>query len=396
MFSDSNRRVIIAGGGIGGLSSAIALAQAGFPAQVLEQAAEFSEVGAGIQLGPNAVLILRMLGAADALMETAAQPEGLHIFDALSGDSLTTIPFGSYMEMRHGAPYLVAHRADLQRALLQAAANHDTIDIANGFRVTRYELGNSSVTIVGESGETLTGGALVGADGLHSKVREQMQPSVKPVFSGKTAWRTVVPMGEAPSVLQQNAVGLWLSPKAHLVHYPVQKGETLNIVAVIDDARSPEGWAEPGDPARLIPHFEGWPGIIRDFLARRPDWRRWSLYRMAPLPRWSCGRVTLLGDAAHPVLPFLASGGVLAIEDAAVLAQSLILAKGDPVTAFQTYQQARRRRAEQVQKHSRWLGTVYHASGLMRWGRNQVLTMRSPEDHLRQHDWLYGYRVAET
>lgn len=395
MFSDDKRRVLIAGGGIGGLSAALALSQAGFPAHVLEQADEFSEVGAGIQLGPNATRILRNLGVADTLMKSAAQPDGLHIFDAPSGECLTTIPLGAHAEMRYGAPYLVAHRADLQGALLEAARNHDTITIANSFRVARYETDGDAVTVHGENGDTVAGGALVGADGVRSGVRQQMQPQRKPFFSGKTAWRIVVSASDAPHVFQQNAVGLWLAPRSHLVHYPVQGGEAINIVAVIDDDTAPEGWAEPGEVSQLVKHFSGWPDTIRDFLGSRDDWRRWSLYRMATLAHWSSGRVTLLGDAAHPVVPFLASGGVMAIEDAAVLAQALIGAKGDPVTAFQSYEKQRRPRTEQIQKHSRWMGTVYHMTGILRWGRNQVLMTRAPEDHLSRHDWLYGYRVPE-
>lgn len=395
MLSDDHRRILIAGGGIGGLSAAIALAQAGMPVQVLEQAEAFSEAGAGLQLGPNAVHVLRRLGVADRLTPRAVAPDGVHLFDAHAGECLATVPLGAMAEMRYGAPYWVAHRADLQSALLEMAQANDNIVITQPFRVARCEQDGAAVRAFDGDGAEATGGALIGADGWRSLVRSGIGADGAPAYSGKNAWRLVVPFDDAPAALRQNAVGLWMSPRAHMVHYPVRGGTEINVVVIVDDRDAPEGWNTPGEAATLVRYLDSWPGAITRFLAAYEGWRRWALYDMPPPRRWSSGRITLLGDAAHPVLPFLASGGVLAIEDAAVLAAEMGAAKGDTAQAFAAYARKRRPRAARVQVRSRRMGRVYHMGGVMRWSRNQVLTARGPQDLLARNDWLYGYRVEE-
>lgn len=396
MLSDDNRRILIAGGGIGGLSAALALAQTGMPVQVLEQAEAFSEVGAGIQLGPNALHVLRDLGVADALAPHAVALEGVHLFDARAGACLTTVPLGPLAEMRYGAPYWVVHRGDLQRVLVAAVRENDNARITQPFRIAQCKPDNSRVEVVSAGGDSAIGGALIGADGLRSTVRRYIAPDSTPTYSGKNAWRLTVPLNEAPSVMQQRAVGLWLSPRAHLVYYPVRGGAELNVVVIVDDPETPEGWNVPGSANEFMSHLAGWPDPVTAFLTGANGWRRWALYDMGPLRAWSAGRMALLGDAAHPVLPFLASGGVLAIEDAAVLARAMDRAKGDPQVAFPAYTAKRRLRAAQVQARSRRMGRIYHMSGITRWSRNQVLTMRSPNDLLRRNDWLYGYRAEDA
>ena len=396
MLSDDNRRVLIAGGGIGGLTAALALAQAGTPVQVLEQTAEFSEAGAGIQLGPNAVHVLRGLGVADALAKHAVAPEGVQLIDARAGQRLTTVPLGPMAEMRYGAPYWVVHRADLQRVLLDAVQANDNVVLSQPFRVMSCATEGERVQVKSEASETAAGGALVGADGIRSQVRTALSDASEPVWSGKSAWRLTVPLDEAAPPLQQDAIGLWLSPRAHMVHYPVRGGAEVNVVVIVDDRDAPEGWNVPGAADEFLPHLKDWPEAITTFLAGQSGWRRWALYDMPPPRQWSAGRIALLGDAAHPVLPFLASGGVLAIEDAAVLAQALAAAKGDVPVAFAAYARKRRPRAARVQARSRRMGRVYHMGGVMRWSRNQVLTSQSPQDLLRRNDWLYSYRADEA
>ncbi len=396
MLSDDNRRVLIAGGGIGGLTAALALAQAGTPVQVLEQTAEFSQAGAGIQLGPNAVHVLRALGVADALARHAVAPEGVQLIDARAGQRLTTVPLGPMAEMRYGAPYWVAHRADLQRVLLETVQANDNVVITQPFRVMSWATEGERVHVESEASETAAGGALVGADGIRSQVRAALSDASEPVWSGKSAWRITVPFDEAALPMQQDAIGLWLSPRAHMVHYPVRGGAEVNVVVIVDDRDAPEGWNVPGAAEEFLPHLKGWPEAVATFLARQSGWRRWALYDMPPLRHWSSGRTALLGDAAHPVLPFLASGGVLAIEDAAALAQAVAAAKGDVPAAFAAYARKRRPRAARVQARSRRMGRVYHMSGVMRWSRNQVLTSQSPQDLLRRNDWLYSYRADEA
>jgi len=396
MLSDDNRRILIAGGGIGGLTAALALAQAGTPVQVLEQTAAFSAAGAGIQLGPNAMHVLRALGVADALAKHAVTPEGVQLIDARAGQRLTTVPLGPMAEMRYGAPYWVVHRADLQRVLLDAVQANDNVVITQPFRVAATAAEGQRVQVTSEAGETVAGGALIGADGIRSQVRMAMGDASAPVWSGKSAWRLTVPLDEAAQPMQQDAIGLWLSPRAHMVHYPVRGGAEINVVVIVDDRDAPEGWNVPGAADEFLPHLAGWPETVTGFLAGQSGWRRWALYDMPPPRQWSASRIALLGDAAHPVLPFLASGGVLAIEDAAVLARSLDAAKGNAEAAFAAYACKRRPRAARVQARSRRMGRVYHMGGVMRWSRNQVLTTQSPQELLRRNDWLYAYRADEA
>jgi len=396
MLSDDNRRILIAGGGIGGLTAALALAQAGTPVQVLEQTAAFSAAGAGIQLGPNAMHVLRALGVADALAKHAVTPEGVQLIDARAGQRLTTVPLGPMAEMRYGAPYWVVHRADLQRVLLDAVQANDNVVITQPFRVAATAAEGQRVQVTSEAGETVAGGALIGADGIRSQVRMAMGDASAPVWSGKSAWRLTVPRDEAAPPMQQDTIGLWLSPRAHMVHYPVRGGAEINVVVIVDDRDAPEGWNVPGAADEFLPHLAGWPETVTGFLAGQSGWRRWALYDMPPPRQWSASRIALLGDAAHPVLPFLASGGVLAIEDAAVLARSLDAAKGNAEAAFAAYARKRRPRAARVQARSRRMGRVYHMGGVMRWSRNQVLTTQSPQELLRRNDWLYAYRADEA
>jgi len=393
MLSDENRRVLVAGGGIGGLAAALALAQAGMPVQVLEQTEKFSEAGAGIQLGPNGVHVLRALGVADAVARRAVVPEGIHIFDALTGQCLTTVPLGPMAEMRYGAPYWVVHRADLQHALLDAVKANDNVTLKQPFRLVRCLAEGHQVRVVSEKDATVTGGGLLGADGLRSTVRDSMGVDAIPVFTGKNAWRVTVPLDQAAAPMRQNAIGLWLAPRAHLVHYPVRGGSEINLVVIVDDPASPEGWNEPGAPQDFLAHLAGWPEMIIAFLANQLGWRRWALYDLPPLSRWSSGCIGLLGDAAHPVRPFLASGGVLALEDAAVLGHAISGTKGDFKAALDIYARKRRPRATRVQVRSRRMGNIYHMSGVLRWSRNQVLTTQSPLSLLCQNDWLYGHRA---
>lgn len=396
MLSDDNRRILIAGGGIGGLTAALALAQSGMPVQVLEQAANFSEAGAGIQLGPNGVHVLRALGVADSLASCAVAPESVLLIDAHAGLGLTSVPLGPMTELRYGAPYWVVHRADLQRVLLEAVRANDNVMITQPFRIASCTAQGQRVQVTSEAGETAEGDALIGADGIRSRVRTAIGVDGQPVWSGKSAWRLTVPFDTAPAPMQQHAIGLWLSPGAHMVHYPVRAGAQVNIVAIVDDQTAPEGWNVPGAAKEFLPCLRDWPATITEFLAGHDGWRRWALYDMTPPRRWAAGRMALLGDAAHPVLPFLASGGVLAIEDAAVLARSFTDATGHAEAAFAAYVAKRRPRAARVQIRSRRMGRIYHMSGLMRWSRNQVLTTQSQEALLRRNDWLYGYRADEA
>lgn len=393
--TDKDGAIIVAGGGIGGLSAAIALARKGIPVHVIEREAAFSTAGAGIQLGPSATRLLRAWGVADAVAPRVAAPDHVRVYDALSGRCLTSLPLGAHAEARYGAPYWVVHRADLQAALLEVAQTHGGIELTRGFAFEHGAVGASGLTVTGRDGATAKGRALVGADGVHSQVRKALFSHYRLMFTGKTAWRAMLPAERAPAFAAENVVGLWLAPHGHLVHYPVEGGKTISMVAVIVDDEAPEGWGVPASVTSLVPHFSRWTREVRSLLRSVDGWKRWSLMRLtSPLPRWTQGPVTLLGDAAHPVLPFLASGGVLAIEDAAVLAEEVAKTPDDLVAAFHRYERVRMARTQRVYSESWRNGLIYHCAGLVRWARNKVMTRQPPEALLARNDWLYGYRAA--
>jgi salicylate hydroxylase len=394
--TENHNPVIIAGGGIGGLSTAIALARKGISVHLIERDAEFSTAGAGIQLGPSATRLLRAWGVDKALLPRAGTPEYLRVYDGLSGACLTRMPLGAYAESRYGAPYLIAHRADLHAALRTTAEQFPNIEISRPFAFDHCDISGQGLKVTNKDGATVSGKALIGADGVHSLVRKALFSShYKLLFSGKTAWRALLPAAQAPASMAENVVGLWLAPHAHFVHYPIEGGKTISFVAVIGDDPAPEGWGVSASATSLAPHFSRWTSEVRALLRSIDSWKRWSLMRLShPLPRWSEGPVTLLGDAAHPVMPFLASGGVLAIEDAATLAEELGKTPDEPAAAFRRYEAARMPRTHHVQSESSRNGLIYHSAGLVRWARNKLITRRPPESLLARNDWLYSYRAG--
>ena len=386
--------MLIAGGGIGGLSTAIALARQGLPSRILERRSEFSEAGAGIQIGPNVMRVLASLDVTPHLTEFLAFPDDIHIRDGASGRVLTSVPLGPTAKNRYGAPYGTAHRRDLQAALLATARNCPEIEITSGFEISRYSEEADSVTVYSASDETVRGTLLVGADGLSSRIRAQLNGDARLQFFGRTAWRSLIDADSAPPLLKRNAVGLWLGQEAHLVHYPVRGGEAINLVAVIEDAWDREGWNTKADPADLISRFSGWCEAARSVLQAGVDWRKWALFELTDLERWHGRRTVLMGDAAHPVLPFLAQGAGLAIEDALVLARELAARNGsDPDPAFEAYSKARKARAAQVQNQSRRMGAIYHYGGPVRLLRNAAMRFIGPAGNLARFDWLYRFKA---
>lgn len=389
-MTKQKRPVLIAGGGIGGLSASIALARAGISTSVLERSAFTEESGAGIQLGPNATRLLRDLGVLDAIEPAAFKPEAIWLFDGVSGKRLATVPLGDSPEQRYGAPYLTFHRADLHSGLHQVAKELAPVELRSDFEIARIEPLEDGVAVHSASGDSAEGSSLIGADGLWSAVRKSIAPDADLRFAGATASRGLVPTKDLPAPFCEPVVGLWLGPRSHLVHYPVRGGETLNVVAVTEGGGEVQGWNQSGDAAALLSGFTRWCNESKSLLERVEAWRRWSLYRLPTLNRWSVGTTTLLGDAAHPVLPFLAQGAALAIEDAVTLANSLGALPGDPETAFRQYEALRRPRATRVQRQSRRFGWIYHLSGPARLARNFALEHREPKNALEQFDWLYG------
>ncbi len=384
------RPVLIAGGGIGGLSAAIALARAGIETCVLERSAFTEESGAGIQLGPNATRLLRSLGVLEEIEPATFKPEAIWVFDGLSGKRLASVPLGSIPEQRYGAPYLTLHRTDLHAGLHAVAKSLGPIELRPGFEIARIDARGDGVEVQNASGARAEGSSLIGADGLWSAVRKTIAPGADLRFARATASRGLVPTRDLPAPFSEPVVGLWLGAGAHLVHYPVRGGEALNVVAVTDGGGEAQGWNQSADAAALLSGFTRWCKESKSLLERVEAWRRWSLYRLPTLSRWSAGATTLLGDAAHPVLPFLAQGAALAIEDAVSLAGTLAATPDDAETAFRHYEALRRARATRVMRQSRRFGWIYHLSGPARYARNFALEHRKPEHALEQFDWLYG------
>ena len=387
---DPQSRMLIVGGGIGGLATAIALARTGISSTLMERSVFSGETGAGIQLGPNATRALRELGVLDAVQAVAFRPDALRLFDGVSGEALASVPLGSSTEKRYGAPYLTLHRADLHSCLLAACQRLDSIELKDDFDVTEVEMLADRMVATSADGTKAEGTSLIAADGLWSRFRQRIDACADLRFSGATAWRTLLPREQVPAPFDTSEVGLWLGPRAHLVHYPVRGGKDLNVVAVVEGGIAKLGWNWRAEPDMLLPAFDRWASPVRKLLGIAETWRCWSLFRVKPSSRWVQGRMALLGDAAHPVLPYLAQGAALAIEDAVTLAASLEVSSGEPSDAFARYESLRANRARSVQRQAARQGRLYHLHGPSAVVRNFMLRQTRPEALLQSFDWLYG------
>ena len=391
----ASRTIVIAGAGIGGLTLALHVAKLGFRAVVLERAEELTEVGAGIQLSPNAMRVLVRLGLGDALAAVAKKPAFIEIHNGRSGSKLTTIPLGEQVEKTFGAPYFVIHRADLQQVLYDAAKREPDISIELGLSFVDAAGHANGITVSCDrtfEPEEIRGVGLIGADGVWSRVRRRVIGGPEPVYTNRTAWRATIPVLSAPPAINPHATGLWLGRDAHLVHYPISAGRKVNIVAVVQDDWKEEDWSAEGEPAWLLERFATWAPAVRDLL-RTPDrWLKWALCGVDPAFTWSDGPVTLLGDAAHAMLPFLAQGGAMAIEDAAVLASCLAAKSNDIPAAFRDYEAARKGRVTRVVREAAENGRIYHWSGPAAVARDLMLRSASPLKLLSRYDWLYSWQ----
>jgi salicylate hydroxylase len=389
------RTVVIAGAGIGGLAAALALAQRGLEVTVLEAADRLEEVGAGLQLSPNAARVLVGLGVAERLKPHIVVPEHLAVRNARSGRLLAQGPLGATCAQRYGAPYWVIHRGDLQAALCEAVAATPGITLKLGSKVESFTAEPDGVAVSASHGPqslTVRAQALIAADGLWSTLRRQLGHRTVPRPAGHTAWRTLVPAAAAPKRAIAPAVNLWLGADTHLVHYPVKGGRMINVVAIVgDDWREP-GWNTPGEPRELLDRFSAqlWHASARDLLATSERWQKWALFDCPPLANWSKGRVTLLGDAAHPMLPYLAQGAAMAVEDAAVLATCLER-NPDVSVALRTYEASRLPRTARVQRDASRNATVYHMSGAGAALRSLALMAMGGDRLISRYDWLYDW-----
>jgi salicylate hydroxylase len=392
----ASRSVIVAGAGIGGLTAALALARNGFRVTVLEQTERLSETGAGIQLSPNAARCLIDLGVGEQLRPYVTVPMALRVLAGHSGREIVRMPLGGAAE-HYGAPYWIIHRGDLQAALVAAVAQERDVSLKLGMRVEDFATHSHGVTVSANGPGGVwheRGHALIAADGLWSESRARLGFKDPPRFAGRTAWRALIPASEVPAELREPLIHLWLGRDAHLVHYPVKAGDLINVVVITTDNWNAPGWSAPASRIDLLPRLpaERWAPQARALVREPETWLKWALYDHSPLSSFCYGAAALIGDAAHPMLPFLAQGAAMAIEDAVVAAHCLARMPDDAAGALQSYSALRRTRTRRVQRLAARNGARYHLSALPAMLRNTAMHAMGGGWLLRHYDWLYDWR----
>jgi salicylate hydroxylase len=396
MASWKDQQVLIVGGGIGGLAAALALARQGIPSQVIEQAAEFKEIGAGIQLGPNVFRMFEKLNLIEPISALAVFPENLVMLDSITGEEVTRIPLGDAFRKKFHHPYALIHRADLHNVLLDQCRKSNLIKLDAAQKIVEVDEIDGGVKAKTANGKHYRGAALIGADGLWSTIRQIVVGDGRPKPAGHITYRAVLPTAEVPEKYRWRNMTLWAGEKVHFVLYPLRTGELYNLVAVFHSNRYEEGWDSFGDPAELHERFAATCAPVRALLNKIESWRMWVLCDRPPIKEWSRGCITLLGDAAHPMLQYLAQGACMAVEDAVCLADQAVAANGDYAAAFRAYQTARYLRTGRVQIMARVYGEFYHAGGVAKELRNMMLGARSPDDAMAGMEWLYGEQKELT
>jgi salicylate hydroxylase len=397
-----SRTIFVAGAGIGGLTASLALAAQGFRVVILEKTERLEEAGAGLQLSPNASRVLIGLGLRPRLAAGAVTPEAISLMSARSGGEIARLPLGEDATTRAGAPYWVAHRADLQRALQAEVNDNPDIELRLGCQFEDVVPHARGLTVVQRSRMTRQQElalALVGADGIWSTVRHHLFPEVQPQFSGLIAWRGTLAATQLPREYTSRRVQLWMGPNAHLVAYPISGGCQINVVAVVPGTWNRPGWSAPGDANELKNAFASsrWPGSARMMIGAVDDWRKWALFTVPEGGEWTKGAIALLGDAAHAMLPFAAQGAGMAIEDAAVLAKCLGEAAGESTAgipaALKHYARLRRARVMRVQRAARQAGRIYHLTGPAAFARDLTIKAMGARRMLARQDWIYDWRA---
>lgn len=384
-----SKQILIAGAGIGGLGAALALAKGKQRVCVLEQAPLVEEIGAGLQLGPNATGVLQQIGVDEEVSAFAGFPDAVRIRDGLTGKTLNEVRLGPDFVDRFGAPYRVIHRGDLLGLLLKAVQARKTINLETSARVTSFvDHGDKGVEVETASGRR-KGGLLIGADGIRSAVRTQLLNDGSPTHAGHIIARSLVSAAQMPT--SDNVVTLWLVPGGHVVHYPLRSGRVFNLVAAWDGDWAEETWGMGAEAVEVEALAVGAHEELREILAAAPNWRKWAAAHRAPAPTWGTGHVTLLGDAAHPVLPYLAQGAVMALEDAVVLADEVSKTEALP-EALRSYEAARQPRLAQMYEMCRKAGLAYHAGGAFRMIRNFILRRMSDTASRNRVAWIYDWR----
>ncbi len=394
-MANKNKKVLIAGGGIGGITALLALRQRGIDAELFEQATAFGQVGAGLQVSCNATRVLRALGLGDALARIAYYPHGRDYRAWDNGDRLYYTPLGERAEAHFGAPYYTAHRADLLDVLLSGLEKGS---FHLGCRIERFDQDDDGVTLSMADGSTVTGGILIGADGIHSTVRGQMFGAELPRYTGNVAWRGLVPAERVAHLDVAKVAGVWMGPNRSIVQYYIAAGKTFNWIGISrSEQPARESWLAEGRVEDALAEYAGWHDTIRSIIAATPRVLRQALYDREPLPDWRIGRVVLLGDAAHPMMPFYAQGAAQSIEDAYVLAGCLAATPAEPVTALERYVRLRQPRTAWMQGLARREEQLYQTSdaGEIAARNARMRENRIPESATfpPEQERLYGYDV---
>ena len=384
--------IIVAGGGIGGLAAALALVRQGFAVTVLEQAAEIGEIGAGIQLGPNAFHAFDALGIGEKARARAVYTDEMVMHDAVDGRLVGRIPTGAAFRERFGNPYAVIHRVDVHLSLLEGAQETGQVSFLTSTRVQQVEQDEHGVTVYDQHGRAHRGQALIAADGTKSVVRAQYVNDPARV-TGHVVYRAVVDKRDFPVDLQWNAASIWVGPNCHLVHYPLRGGEQYNVVVTFHSRQQEQWGVTDGSAEEVQSYFQDICPQARQLIDLPRSWKRWATADREPIGQWSFGRVTLLGDAAHPTTQYMAQGACMALEDAVTLGEALRVNGNDFLRAFDLYQRSRVARTARIVLSSREMGRIYHAKGVERLVRNDLWKGRTPERFYDAMEWLYGWNV---
>jgi 2-polyprenyl-6-methoxyphenol hydroxylase-like FAD-dependent oxidoreductase len=393
-MSDTCAPVLVVGGGIGGLAAALALVRQGFKVQVFEQAPEIGEIGAGIQLGPNAFHAFDALGVGEKARARAVYTDCLVMHDAVDASQIGKIETAEHFRQRFGNPYAVIHRVDIHKSLLEGVQASDQAEFFTNTRIEKIEQDTKqrTVTAIDQHGRRWTGKALIGADGGKSVVRQQYVND-PPRITGHVVYRAVVDKDDFPVNLQWNAASIWVGPNCHLVHYPLRGGEQYNVVVTFHSRQAEQWGVTEGSKAEVESYFQGIDPLPRQLIELPKSWKRWATADREPIDNWVFDRATLLGDAAHPTTQYMAQGACMAMEDAVTLGEALRVTGNHLDKALQLYQKSRITRTARIVLSAREMGRLFHASGVQRLVRNSLWKGRSQERFYDALEWLYGWNV---
>ena len=392
--TDKGRRVLVIGGGIGGLAAALALARQGIRVELLEQAPEIQEIGAGIQLAANAFNALDALGVGEAARGRAVFTDYLSLRDALDAKEIAHVDVSAPYRARFGNPYAVIHRADIHLSILEAVKDHPLIQFRTNTQVRTLDQDADGVTVTDQHGVRYTADAVIGCDGVKSAIRKALIGDEHRV-TGHVVYRAVVEVENMPKDLQINAPIVWAGPHCHLVHYPLRGGRQYNLVVTFHSREQEEWGVREGSKQEVLSYFEGIHPLPHQMLDRPTSWKRWATADRDPVERWSDGRATILGDAAHPMTQYLAQGACQALEDAVTLGAAVAATDSDFEAAFKLYESVRIPRTARVLYSAREMGRIYHAKGVERLVRNSLWVGRTQEQFYDALTWLHGWRAED-